>query len=77
MNLQYITDGNGQTTGVFIPINEWNALKEKFKGIEEQGVQIPEWQQQVVKERIEIYHANKKHLDFDASLDDIENQLDP
>jgi hypothetical protein len=75
MNLQYITDGNGQTTGVFIPINEWNALKEKFQGIEEHGVQIPEWQQQVVRERIELYYTNKKHHDFDSSIDDIEKQL--
>ncbi|MBN1927013.1 MAG: hypothetical protein JW798_14365 [Prolixibacteraceae bacterium] len=36
MNLQYISDSNGQTTGVFIPINEWEGLKEKFKGLEDE-----------------------------------------
>ena len=35
MHVQYISDSTGQTTGVFIPIEEWNALKEKFKGIED------------------------------------------
>jgi hypothetical protein len=25
---------SGKTTGVFIPINEWNKLKDKFKGID-------------------------------------------
>jgi hypothetical protein len=35
MNLQYISDSKGQTTGVFIPINEWEGLKSKFKGLEE------------------------------------------
>jgi hypothetical protein len=34
MNLQYISDSNGKTTGVFIPINEWNLLKSKFEGLE-------------------------------------------
>ena len=35
MNLQYISDSRGKTTGVFIPILEWEGLKEKFKGLEE------------------------------------------
>jgi hypothetical protein len=35
MNLQYISDYKGKTTGVFIPIEEWEALKIKFKGLVE------------------------------------------
>ena len=35
MNLQYISDNKGKTTGVFIPIQEWEGLKSKFKGLEE------------------------------------------
>jgi hypothetical protein len=29
-NLQYISDSEGITTGVFIPIQEWNKLKEEY-----------------------------------------------
>lgn len=36
MNLQYISDNKGKTTGVFIPIQEWEGLKKKFKGLEEE-----------------------------------------
>ena len=35
MNLQYISDNRGKTTGVFIPIQEWEGLKSQFKGLEE------------------------------------------
>jgi len=35
MNLQYISDNRGKTTGVIIPIKEWEVLKSKFKGLEE------------------------------------------
>lgn len=35
MNLQYISDNRGKTTGVFIPIQEWEGLKSRFKGLEE------------------------------------------
>lgn len=30
MNLQYISDHKGEVTGVFIPIDEWEPLREKL-----------------------------------------------
>ncbi len=30
MNLQYIADHRGNVTGVFIPIQEWNAIREQL-----------------------------------------------
>jgi hypothetical protein len=76
MNLQYITDSDGQTTGVFIPIKEWNDLKAKFKGIEIEGSDIPEWHKDIVRERIENYKADRsKSLDFDKTMDEIEKDL--
>lgn len=44
MSLQYISDSTGKTTGVFIPITEWNELKTKYKGIEQEEITIPDWQ---------------------------------
>jgi hypothetical protein len=76
MNLQYISDSKGQTTGVFIPINEWNNLKNKYKGLEEEDVTIPRWHKKVVRERIDDYRKDPgSALDFDSAMDDIENEL--
>ena len=76
MNLQYISDSTGQTTGVFIPIQEWNALKNKYKGIEQEEVDIPVWHMDVVKNRLEDYKNNPEQaLDFDTAMDDIEKEL--
>ena len=30
MNLQYIADHRGKVTGVFIPIQEWNTIREQL-----------------------------------------------
>ena len=40
MNLQYISDSNGNITGVFIPIKDWE---------EREVSQIPEWQKILVR----------------------------
>ncbi len=76
MNLQYISDSTGKTTGVFIPIKEWNELKNKFKGIEQEETDIPSWHMDIVKDRLENYKGNPaKATDFDTAMDDIEKDL--
>ena len=76
MNLQYISDSKGQTTGVFIPINEWNDLKNKYKNIEQEEVNIPEWHKDLVRQRLNDYKKNPDStMDFDAAMDDIEKEL--
>jgi hypothetical protein len=76
MNLQYISDSKGRTTGVFIPINEWNDLKNKYKDIEQEEVSIPEWHKELVLKRLEDYKQKPgSAMDFDAAMDDIEKEL--
>ncbi len=76
MNLQYISDSKGRTTGVFIPINEWNDLKNKYKNIEQEGINIPEWHKDLVLKRLKDYEQNPDSaMDFDSAMDDIENEL--
>ena len=76
MNLQYISDSKGQTTGVFIPINEWNDLKNKYKDIEQEEVSVPDWHKEMVLKRLEDYRQNPgSAIDFDTAMDDIEKDL--
>ena len=76
MNLQYISDSTGTTTGVFIPIEEWNELKSKFKGIEQEEINVPDWHINLVRKRMEDYkNSPSQIIDIDTALDDIENTL--
>lgn len=76
MNLQYISDSSGQITGVFIPIKEWNELKNKYKSIEQEEVDVPEWHKDIVRKRLDDYNKNPNQaMDFDSAMDDIEKEL--
>lgn len=75
MNLQYISDTKGQTTGVFIPIEEWNALIKKYKEIEKDTLDIPDWQKELVLNRLGDYNNSDNGLDFDCTLDAIEKDI--
>lgn len=76
MNLQFISDSKGKTTGAFIPITEWNKLKEKHKGIEHEKIDIPDWQKIETIKRVADYKKNPDQgLDFDMAMEDIEKDL--
>ena len=76
MNLQYISDNKGKTTGVFIPIQEWEALKSKYKGLGDEDMDVPEWHMDQVRKRLDDYQKDPgSAMDFDSSMDDIEKEL--
>jgi hypothetical protein len=74
MNVQYISDNTGKTTGVYIPISEWNKRKGKYKNIEQ--IDIPDWQMKEVRKRLEDYKTNPDQvMDFNIAINDIEKDL--
>lgn len=77
MNLQYISDSKGQTTGVFIPINEWEGLKSKFKGLEEEelGEQSKEDILQGLQQAVEEMNLVKKGKLKARDAKDLLNEL--
>ena len=80
MTLQFIHDNKGNTTGVFIPIEEWQSLKTKYADLQkeeaENMVELASWQKQIIDERLNDYYNNPIDVvDFDKTIDDIEKSL--
>lgn len=80
MTLQFIHDNKGNTTGVFIPIEEWQILKSKYSDLQkeeaENVVELATWLKQIIDERLNDYYKNNMDVaDFDKTIDDIEKNL--
>ena len=80
MTLQFIHDNKGNTTGVFISIEEWQSLKAKYTDLQreesENVVELATWQKQIIDERLNDYYKNPSNVvDFDKTIDDIEKSL--
>lgn len=80
MTLQFIQDNRGNTTGVFIPIEEWQTLKSKYSELQkeeaENVVSLSSWQKQIIDDRLNDYYNNSNEIqDFNATIDDIEKNL--
>jgi hypothetical protein len=73
MSVQYISDDQGNTTGVFIPIQDWNKLKSKFNGLEEEEFELPMWQKNELNDRMAEYERNPSNTtSFQDAMDDLE-----
>ncbi len=80
MTFQFIHDDRGNTTGVFIPIEEWQSLKAKYTDLQkeeaENVVDLSTFQKQIIDERLNDYYKNSDNVfNFDKTIDDIENNL--
>ncbi len=77
MTLQFIHDNRGNTTGVFIPIEEWQTLKVKYADLQEEEaknfIEPNTWQKQILDDRLSDYYQNPNDVtDFNKTIDDIE-----
>ncbi len=71
MNLQYNYDNAGRPIGVFIPIDEWNKLKTKYKELEQE--ELKEWQEDILNKRLELLANNPNNV---QSLDSFLNEIE-
>ena len=74
MTFQFIHDNRGNTTGVFIPIEEWQSLKTKYTDLQreeaENMVELAPWQKQIIDERLSDYYKNSTDVaDFDKTIE--------
>lgn len=80
MTLQFIHDNKGNTTGVFIPIEEWQLLKSKYTELQkeevENSIELASWQKEIIDMRLNDYYQHTNDVvDFDKTIDDIEQGL--
>ena len=76
MTLQFIHDNKGNTTGVFIPIEDWQNLKTKYTELQKEEseniIELTAWQKEIIDERLNDYYKNPTNLtDFDSTIDDV------
>jgi hypothetical protein len=76
--VQFIHDNKGNTTGVFIPIEEWQILKLKYTELqkEEASAKLTNWQKNIIEDRLEDYNKSTSQVeDFDAMLKEIAKNI--
>ena len=80
MNLQFIHDNRGNTTGVIVPIEEWQDLKTKYADLQSEeaqnSIELTTWQKDILDERLDDYYKNPNDVvDFDTTIANIRKRI--
>jgi hypothetical protein len=62
MNLQVVYDNKGNSSGVYIPSQEWTLIKQQYPDIEEISNDIPDWQKELLTSRLEVIAINPERV---------------
>ena len=62
MNPQIIQDNDGNNTGVFITMKDWNFIERIYPDINNLKSELPEWQKEIIDERLDIIAKNPQRL---------------
>ena len=62
MNPQIIQDNDGNNTGVFITMKDWNLIESIYPDINNLERDIPQWQKDIIDERLDAIAKNPQRL---------------
>jgi hypothetical protein len=69
MNLQILQDNFGNQTGVFVPIADWDLIKNNYPDIENLENDLPQWEKNLIDQRLDNYKKNPQNIKpFDELL---------
>ncbi len=73
MPVNYVSDNSGQTIAVQISIEDWKRIKDKYPDVDELDGPLPEWQKQLIDQRLAAIEQNPDRL---KPIDELFSELD-
>jgi hypothetical protein len=73
MAVNYVSDNSGYTIAVQISIEDWKRIKDKYPDVDELDGTLPEWQKQLIDQRLEAIAKNPERL---RPIDELFDELD-
>lgn len=77
MSLNYVSDNNGATIAIQIPIEDWKRIKNKYPDIDDPNNDVPEWQMKLMEKRLkEIEKDPLSVQDISGLFEELDKELD-
>lgn len=76
MKLQILKDHYGNPTGVYVPMEDWTLIKKNYPDIESLENNLPQWEKDLIDDRLEIIAKNPERLKpIEALLDELKRTI--
>ena len=68
MKIQILQDNLGNQTGVYVPLNDWNLIKQQYPDIETIEEDLPQWEIDLIDSRLSLIEQFPERLQPIESL---------
>ncbi len=62
MKLQVLQDNLGNEMGVYLPMEDWMLIKNNYPDIETVGQDLPQWEKDLIDNRLSLIQTNPERL---------------
>ncbi len=62
MKLQVLQDNLGNEMGVYLPMEDWMLIKNIYPDIETVGQDLPQWEKDLIDNRLSLIQTNPERL---------------
>jgi hypothetical protein len=62
MKLQVLQDNLGNEMGVYLPMEDWMLIKNNYPDIETVGQDLPQWEKDLIDNRLNLIQTNPERL---------------
>ncbi len=77
MSVNYVSDNNGATIAIQIPIEDWKRIKNKYPDIDDLNGNVPEWQMKMMEQRLkEIEKDPQSVQDIAGLFEELDKEID-
>ena len=76
MKLQVLHDNFGNQTGVYVSIEDWTLIKNNYPDIETLEQELPQWEKDLIDERLEAIAKNPERLQpIESLLEELKRKI--
>ena len=76
MKLQVLKDNFGNQTGVYVPMEDWNLIINNYPDIENLEKEIPQWEKDLIDERLNSISKNQYRLKpINSLFDELKREI--
>ena len=76
MKFQVLHDNFGNQTGVYVSIEDWTLIKNNYPDIETLEQELPQWEKDLIDERLEAIEKNPERLQpIESLLEELKRKI--
>ncbi len=76
MPVNYVSDSQGETIAIQIPISDWKKIKNKYPDVDDLNHDLPQWQKDLIDRRLKAIDEDPDSIkDIEGLFEELDKEI--